>query len=400
VRLLPRRRAPEDRVLTREKLPESWLIDPTAPDAPGVRQAAGIADVFGAVRVLVDGAVMCRLEAYSDTGATTERVTDSPTAKLLRRPSPALTQPSFTAQVMTHLSLFGESFLGKYRDANGEVAQLVPLAPDQIEVTEIVGGQPTFKYQRQTLPPVENLTLDDLIWIKGVSLDGIRGASPIRVCREAMALGKSLSEAAAATWANGAEMSGLFSVGTGPGAEEQATALLRDLEGRHKGPKNKGKLGAATGDITFHPISLSQADAEFVESRRLSVLDMCRAFHVAPWMLCADAGGSLTYSTVQEQARGFAVFSLSPWLRLIEAALSADEDLFPDGGEAKFSLDALLRADPAARATFLTAALSPTTGWMTRAEARDYEDLPPEAEPPAPPPPAAPAPTTPQEVPA
>jgi HK97 family phage portal protein len=391
VRLPRLRRPPEDRTLTRETLPESWLIDPTAPDAPGVRQAAGLADVFGAVRVLVDGAILCPIGVYRETAGTTEKVTDSPAAELLARPAPTLTRPAFVAQVMTHLALWGEAFIGKYRDANGEVAQLVPLAPDSIEVTQILGGNPQFKYQPQTLPPVENLTLDDLIWIKGISLDGVRGASPIRVCREAMALGKSLTEAAAAVWSNGAEVSGLFSVPAGPGAEDRANQLLTDLEGRHRGPKNKGKLGAAVGDIQFHPITMPMADAQFIATRQASTLDICRMFHLQPWMLAADTGSSLTYSTVAEQARGYSVFSLNPWLTLIESALSADEDLFPDGGEARFDLNALLRADPAALATYLTAALDPVKGWMNRAEARDYVDLPPEPEK-AEPTPASPAP--------
>lgn len=379
-----RDRRAEDRTLTREKLPEAWLIDPSAPDAPGIRQAAGIADVFGAIRVLADGAILCPLDAYAESGETTERDTASPTAALLRRPSPSLTQAALLAQVMTHLCLHGEAFVGKWRDPNGEVAQLAPLPPDAIAVEQIVGGEAQFTYQPVSQPPRTGLTRDDLIWIKGVSVDGVRGASPIRLCREAMSLGMSLSEAAAATWQNGAEVSGLFSVPPGPGAEDAARALLTDLEGRHKGPKNKGKLGVATGDVTFHPTSMPPADSAFIETRKLSTLDVCRIFHLQPWMLAADAGGSLTYSTVADQARGYLVFSLSPWLTLIEQAISADEDLFSDGGEARFDLKALLRADPAAQATYLTAALDPVKGWMTREEARDFMDLPPEAEPPAP----------------
>ena len=46
------------------------------------------------------------------------------------------------------------------------------------------------------------------------------------------------------------------------------------------------------------------------------------------------------------------VTSLGPWLRYIEAALSADVDLFPPESKtyAAFDVDALLRGDPKSRA--------------------------------------------------
>jgi hypothetical protein len=42
----------------------------------------------------------------------------------------------------------------------------------------------------------------------------------------------------------------------------------------------------------------------------------------------------------------------------------------------KFEVDGLLRADSAGRAAFYKAALDPLSGWATRAEIRELEDLP------------------------
>jgi|SRR6478672_7244607 len=373
-------RRAEDRALTRESLPAAFLPDSTSPEAPGVRQAAGIADVFGAVRCLHDGATMAPLQIFRRTAqGNRERVESGDTADLLDQPSPGVTQAAFVGGLVSYLALWGETFIGVYYGPDRAVQQLAILPPDRMEV-ELIGGEPRFKYHPTNSAPVENLTRDDVIHVRsGFSLDGIRGASPIRVCREAMALGRSLADAASATWANGAEMSGLFSIPPGPGADDQAAALLTDLEARHKGPKNRGRLGVATGEVTFHQINMSAADAEFIETRRLSTLDVCRILHVPPWMLAAHTGDSLTYSTVAEQARAFVTFSLGPWFRLIEQGLSASDVLFPEPGHyCRFNLEGLLRADPAARAEFYAKALSPDTGWMTRAEVRALEDLPAE----------------------
>lgn len=372
----------EDRALTRETVPAAFFEDGAAtPNAPGIRQAAGLADVFGAIVVLQDGAIMAPLQTFRlNAQGGREVVTEGETPALLRRPAPGVTQPAFVGGIVADLKLWGNAYIGKYPDADGSLGQLRLLSPDRVEV-ERVSGEPVFRYLPVNSPPIENLTLDDVVHIRSpFSLDGgLTGASPIRLCREAMSLGKSLAEAASATWTNGAEMAGLFTIPPGPGADDQAAALLGDLEERHKGPKNKGRLGVATGEVNFHQISMSAADAEFIETRRLSTLDVCRILHLPPWTLAAPTGDSLTYSTVEQQARAFVTFSLGAVLRLIETGLSADADLFPQPGTyAKFNLDDLLRADPAARAAHLTAALDPNKGWMTRAEARVIEDLPAE----------------------
>ena len=67
--------------------------------------------------------------------------------------------------------------------------------------------------------------------------------------------------------------------------------------------------------------------------------------------------------------------SLRPWLVRIERAISNDADLCPGSTYVLFDLDGLLRADAKTRAETYEKALA---GWMTRAEVRELEDLPPE----------------------
>ena len=107
-------------------------------------------------------------------------------------------------------------------------------------------------------------------------------------------------------------------------------------------------------------------------------MEVARIFRVPPWMIGADPGESLTYSNVESQSLSFVTYSLRPWLVAIEQAISADADLCPGSLYVEFLLDALLRADSAARASFYTAALDPLTGWMTRQEVRERENLEPE----------------------
>jgi phage portal protein BeeE len=95
-------------------------------------------------------------------------------------------------------------------------------------------------------------------------------------------------------------------------------------------------------------------------------------------MLGADSGESLTYSNTESIQIEFVTFSLQPWLRVIEAALSNDRDLFARQQFCEFKVDGLLRADAKTRAEVYRMALDPELGWLRRDEVRDFENLPPE----------------------
>jgi phage portal protein BeeE len=96
-------------------------------------------------------------------------------------------------------------------------------------------------------------------------------------------------------------------------------------------------------------------------------------------MIGGSTGDSLTYSNAEQQQLLFVTHSLRPWLVLIEQAISADPDLASQNQYVEFLLDGLLRADSATRADVYTKALNPQTGWMTRAEVRELENLEPES---------------------
>ena len=104
-------------------------------------------------------------------------------------------------------------------------------------------------------------------------------------------------------------------------------------------------------------------------------------FRVPAWAIDAPTGDSLTYSNVSEQNRALVTHSLRPWIVRIERAISNDADLCPGNTYVQFDLDGLLRADAATRSDIYTRALNADTGWLTRAEVRELEDLPPEETP-------------------
>ena len=122
--------------------------------------------------------------------------------------------------------------------------------------------------------------------------------------------------------------------------------------------------------MSYQTLSFSASDLELVESRRFSAQQICTIFGVPSWIVGVGSTDSRTYSNVQDDNRSFVSWTLRPWLTRVEQSLST---LLPRGQEAKFNLDALLRADTLARYSAHSAGLA--GGWLSVAEIRALEDL-------------------------
>jgi len=331
-------------------------------------------DVYACVRVLADSAASCPLVTYRRLEDGNRRRVTNRTAELLRAPSEATTQAAFVSTAMAHLLLHGNAYLGKYRDAEGRVEQLLPIAPDRVQV-ERRHGRVVFTVSDDRGHQTEH-GLDDIVHVKALSTDGLVGLSPIRQMRHTLELNFATREASTALFRNSARPSGILKV-QGNTGDEQIEALKQKWQAKHGGDQ-AGGIAVLTGEIDFTAISMSADDAEFVSARKLSATEVARAFRIPPWLIGAEDGGSMTYSNTEQQMLSFAVLSLQPWLRSIEQALSADRDLYTASTFCEFLIDGLLRADSKTRAEVYRIALDPVSGWLRRDEVRRLENLEPE----------------------
>ena len=369
----------EERTLTRANVPaamlpysSSSLLDVTTSNA------LRVADAYAAVRCLSDSISSLPLKVYRKTPAG--RVAagdDSRAVQLLDSPSPGSTSADLISQVMVHLNIHGEAFIGKYR-SDRSIIQLGLLHPERVAV-ELRGQRIVYTLSnngRQTEHGPE-----DVLHIKGMSSDGLRGLSPVAQCRLALSLSSNLQEHARQYFAQGSRPSGIL---TAPNAAN-TDALQNVAEHwgtKHGGVQNMHKVAVLAGDVSFTPIAFSADDSQFLQQRELSAREVARIFRVPAWSIDAPTGDSLTYSNTLEQNRALVTHSLRPWIVRIKRAISNDSDLCPGSTYVQFDLDGLLRADAATRSEIYTRALDPATGWMRRAEVRELEDLPPEATPP------------------
>jgi HK97 family phage portal protein len=346
--------------------PSFWRLQPV--------EALAIADVWAAVRVLADAVSSLPLHVFRKTEQGRERVTAGRLVDLLERPSPGVTEADLTSSLMTHLAVWGNSYVAKYRQ-QGEVTQLGLLHPDRVR-PELEDGRLRFRYDPPKGPQLL-LTEADLVHVKGLSVDGVSGLSAVSQAARVLGLSDSLVKHAMSYFqSTHPRPEGVLRLGGADYPSDEG--IGRAIEGLQKDLKDRGIL-VVRGDAAYENIAHRLDDSQFEEQRRLSAQEVARVFRIPSHLLNAGSGGdSLTYSTSESMSADFLKYSLTPWLRRIELAISGDRDLAFQRQFVKFEVDGLLRADAKTRAEVYTAALDPLTGWMRREEVRRLEDLPQE----------------------
>jgi HK97 family phage portal protein len=140
----------------------------------------------------------------------------------------------------------------------------------------------------------------------------------------------------------------------------------------HSGP-NRGKVAFLDKGMKFHEIGMSNADSQFVESRRDKISEIARIFRVPPHMI-----GDLTRSTnnnIEHQGIEFWTGTMLPIAELWESSIEFSL-LGPDSDfEVEFDMRRLMRGDAASRSAYYQGGIN--SGWLTRNEAREEEGLDP-----------------------
>ena len=127
--------------------------------------------------------------------------------------------------------------------------------------------------------------------------------------------------------------------------------------------------------MTFTPISMPNNEAQFLETRKFQVAEICRIYRVPPHLV-----GDLehaTFSNIEHQGISFAVHTIRPWLVRIEQSIN--RALFSDKEKGRFyvqfNMDGLMRGDYKSRMEGY--AIARQNGWMSANDIRELENMNP-----------------------
>jgi hypothetical protein len=134
-------------------------------------------------------------------------------------------------------------------------------------------------------------------------------------------------------------------------------------------------VGVLSGGAKFVSTGIENDKAQFLDSRRMAVEDVARAFNIPSMYL--QLPGTNTFSSAEQNAIQFVTHTVRPLVQKLEGAFSTLLNT-EQGGEfafVKFSIDGLLRGDANSRFAAYSNGLQ--SGWLTLNDVRRLEDLAP-----------------------
>lgn len=335
------------------------------------RSAMTVSAVYACVRVIAETMASLPLNVYERT-TRGRKETDIPLQFILHdEANKEMTSFMYREAMLTHLLLWGNSYTQTIRDNRGRILALYPLLPDMMTVERDSESKELIYTYTNTAGKTYRLDPDfDLMHIPALGFDGIIGYSPIALARDSIGLAKSSEEYGGSFFANGARPSGVL---THPGTVKDPARLRQSWENTYGGSSNTGKTIVLEEGMQYKQISIPNSEAQFLETRKFQVEDICRIFRVPPHMI-ADLEHA-TFSNIEHQAIEFVEHTIRPWAVRIEQSMN--RSLFNAADKKryyiKFNLDGLLRGDYKSRMEGY--AIGRQNGWMSANDIRELEEM-------------------------
>ena len=316
--------------------------------------ALEVTAVLACVSLLADSVASLPVRAIKHVGDRNERVQ----IPAWLSNSSTVTQYELMHMIVTSLALHGNAYIFVDREsATSMPVSVQPLHPLDVQVT-IVNRQRYYTTGGFTIPADNMLHLR--WWTPPQSAKGL---SPIEMQKTTIGLALAMERHLSQFYGEGATPSSVLEV-DGDMTAEQARVLQATWETQNR---RRRKPAVLTGGMKWKPIQTSAADSQMNETRAEQIAQVARIFRVPAYMIGAR-GDSQTYQNTESAGIHFVTYTLLPWLKRIEMALST---LMPEPNEIVFDTAGFLRADQITRLRAYQVGIM--SGILTPNEARANE---------------------------
>lgn len=321
----------------------------------------GIPAVFRGTQFIADTVASLSMIAVDDKSGLEVETPD-----LLKMPNPTESYQATVGKIVYSLLFRGNAYLMPLSRSNaGQVQSFMVLNPGEVEVAwDKRGLYPVYSWRDRAMIADTEIIHIPLNLYPGA----VQGVSPFTAAANMMTGARSEIEFARRLFTDDATPPLAIKV-PGQLSKTEADALLDQWETKHLGRKRPAVL---SGGVEVEVLGISPIDAQFIEERRFSVLEVCRLLGIPGYFLSAE-DTSLTYTTTEGVYRHFVTSTLNPtYLERIAGAVSR---MLPHGTTAAFDTGELTKADTKSRYESYNLGLQ--GGWLTINEVRVAEGLPP-----------------------
>lgn len=308
------------------------------------------ATVYACIRILAESVAKLPIKIYRDENGI-KKATNHYLYNILKtRPNPYMSTSDFFRCLETQRNIHGNSFAVIEFEKKGRIKALWPVDATKVEIWIDEKGLLDSSNKLWYIVNGDNgerikLKPDEILHFKGFSLDGICGITPITYLRTLIENGKSAEDYVNQFFKNGMQTKGIVHY-VGDLNPEAEKTFREKFEQMSNGLKNAHRISLLPLGYQFQPISLSMADAQFIENTELTIRQIAATFGIKMHQL-NDLERS-TYSNITEQQKQFYIDTLMAILIMYEQELSYKLFLnseLDEGYYCKFNVDSIIRAD-------------------------------------------------------
>lgn len=325
---------------------------------------------YAAVRLLAWTTAYLPLNVYIRKGDGDKELRPKyPLYTLLHdRPNSDMNAMVFRELSLIYTILWGNAYSYIETDRGGTPGALWPLHPRDVIVERNQNRKLFYNISHVEDPPTGKkiLAQHEVLHVPGLTLDGVMGKSVVSFAAEHVGEAAAAQQFAAGFYASGAQPNiALKYDGKLDNNPAFAERLRKEWKTKHSNPA----AGPAVleGGMDVANIGVSQADAQYIESRQFTVTEAARWLGVPPHKI-----GDLlraTFDNITEQNIEF-VQALLPWMKRFEQEYNYK--LFLPRQRGRYFVEhvpeGLLAGDPEKQNKAFATSLQ--NGWMTRNEVR------------------------------
>lgn len=334
---------------------------PAAGTETGESFARKLSAVDRCIEILSDS--IGKLPNYLFDSKTRRRIPDDPVLQRLNiRPNEAMT-PTIRKKVLeTSRLVDGNGYDWILRDERtGRIRELIPVPGYLVEPWQDLSGRVWYTVTHPWTGEPMVLPNEDICHYKGATRDGLKGVAVLRRASEVIASARAQQQYELGFYANGGQPSGVLQTDSdlaglvddpkNPGTLIGRKDLLRrEWERIHAGPSNSHRLAILDLGLKYNPIAATNADAQFIESKEISIRDIARYFGIPLYKL---QEGKQAYGSNEQNAIEYVVGTLHPIVNQYEEEQTwkiLAKSQVDRGLELRINLMAELKGDTSARA--------------------------------------------------
>lgn len=298
-------------------------------------------------------------------------------------PNPEMTAMAFRETFASHLLSWGNGYAEKERTGGriNKIVALWPITPNRVTVKrndqkKIIYQVSMDSFRDIAGRDVPNVTLlrENVLHVPGLSFNGLYGYSPIAAAREAIGLGMALEEFGERYFGDGMHPTAVITHQNALKDPKNFRDAVNDVYGSLG---KSHRLMLLEDGMTFTPITIKADEAQFLESRKYTNIDIGTRIYRFPPQMYGEYDKASTYASAEQFAIDYVTKTLRAWLVRLEQSYNMALLDRSEYGVYFFEHNAegLLRGDILTR--YQAYVLGKRNGFLNADEVREKENLNP-----------------------